>query len=991
MNETPSAVKIDSKPIALILGGAGFIGSHLCDSLIAQNSRVICVDQLNKFKENNIAHLRGKELFSLADQSDKVEKKINYVFCLEKKYASLIGNFPDSRWLFFSSHFEEEIINQASRQKLNFRFVCARQLFGSRMNLTKKDFFSSLVKGIQKEQKILLPGDGSIKIYPLFISDLISGLTTAMFMPQSRAQIFYFAGEKITAFSFAKLWVDFWPEIEISFAKEIDIPRLGYLSEAKTTRSELGWKLTHSLKEGVEKTIGWLQRGDIQKIWANEKSREKKTATHLTGSFADAPARHASQLAGVAGRQDDERNSQNLFRTNFEDDGNKTQDDEKSKKSETMPEENGLWLSRETEELPQKIEPLIMPIENITAESSPIKKKTSKEKKRRPRWPITSLIIVSFLLIIMPFLLLTKDSFSAVKSLEKSQATCLEGNLPVCRQQTEITKKKFIQARNTSQKLTPVLLKITGQSFLDQFSKYLTLGAETAEALNYFAQAGEKSQEISNQIIREKGNANFDALLSETDQLVERAYFNLSQVLATSQNITIPGPYQKTFSQLPATIKDLELTMASLPALRQFLKQENQTLLVLLQNNMELRPTGGFIGSYGLMTFQKGHLISFTVHDIYEADGQLHGQVEPPATLKKYLGEENWYLRDSNWSPDFPTSAKQAIWFFEKEKKQLVDGVLAINLNVVQRILATTGEIYLPDYEETINEKNLFERAEYHSEIGFFPGSKQKKNFLANLSFEIFEQIHRSETSSTKLFLAFKDSLIKRDCLIYFSNPDMEASMIKLEFDGAIKSLNCQKENCFSDYLLAVDTNVGANKANFFVKRRLVQRIEIKKNVINHGLQVSWQNTAQTDNWPGGKYKNYFRLYLPITAQIQDAFLTEGSSQRKAINLEIEEKGNKKIASILISVPIKTSLVLEINYQLKANYQNDKKKRLAFLVQKQSGGDWQEDITLFTYPKNWLPTQIEPEGDLSANAITYRNFLDRDRLFELEWGEIEDQ
>ena len=965
MNKTPSAVKIDSKPIALILGGAGFIGSHLCDSLIAQNSHVICVDQLNKFKENNIAHLRGKELFSLADQSDKVEKKINYVFCLEKKYASLIGNFPDSRWLFFSSHFEEEIINQASRQKLNFRFVCARQLFGSRMNLAEKDFFSSLVKGIQKEQKILLPGDGSMKIYPLFISDLISGLTTAMFMPQSKAQVFYFAGEKITVFSFAKLWVDFWPEIEISFAKEIDIPRLGYLSEAKTTQSELGWKLTHSLKEGVEKTIGWLQRGDIQKIWSVKKKTEVKRSV-------------AEEEAEIKTEKENEEKRLNKI------EAEKTA----SKKEKTIPEENGLWLSRETEEPSQKIEPLIMSIENIAAESAPIKKKTSKEKKHRPRWPIIGLIIVSFLLIIMPFLLLTKDSFSAAKSLEKSQAICLEGNLSICRQQTEITKKKFIQARNTSQKLTPILLKITGQNFIDQFSKYLTLGAEAAEALNYFAQAGEKSQEISNQIIREKSNANFDALLSETDQLVERAYFNLSQVLATSQNITIPGPYQKTFSQLPATIKDLELTMASLPALRQFLEQENQTLLVLLQNNMELRSTGGFIGSYGLMTFQKGHLISFTVHDVYEADGQLHGQVEPPATLKKYLGEENWYLRDSNWSPDFPTSAKQAIWFFEKEKKQLVDGVLAINLNVVQRILATTGEIYLPDYEETINEKNLFERAEYHSEVGFFPGSEQKKNFLANLSFEIFEQIHRNEISSTKLFLAFKDSLIKRDCLIYFSNPDMEASMIKLELDGAIKSLNCQKENCFSDYLLAVDNNVGANKANFFVKRRLVQRIEIKKDIINHGLQISWQNTAQTDNWPGGKYKNYFRLYLPITAQIQDAFLTEGSSHRKAINLEMEEKDNKKIANILISVPIKTSLVLEVNYQLKANYQNDKKKRLAFLVQKQSGGDWQEDITLFTYPKNWLPAQIEPEGDLSTNAITYRNFLDRDRLFELEWGEI---
>ena len=955
----PSAVKVDTKPTALILGGAGFIGSHLCDSLIAQNSQVICVDQLDKFKENNITHLRGKKLFSLANQSDKVKKKINYVFCLEKKYASLAGNFPDSRWLFFSSHFEEEIINQANRQKLNFRFVCARQLFGSRMDLTKKDFLSSLVKSVQEEQKILLPGDGSTKIHPFFVSDLISGLTAAMFIPQSKPQVFYFAGQKITAFSFAKLWVDLWPEIEISFAKKINIPHLGYLSEAKITQSELGWKLTHSLKEGVEKTIGWLQRGDIQKIWLVKKEEKiKKPVVE----------------------------EEIKIKTEKE---NKKEVVEEEKK--ITPEENGLWLSRETE-ISQKIEPLIMPEKNINEEPASIKKRVPKNKNHHPRRVIASAIIISLLLIIMPFLLLIKDSFSATKSLKETQANCLKGDLSTCRQQAEKTKKKFIQAQNTSHKLTPILIKITGQNFSNQFSKYLILGTKAAEALSYFAQAGEKSQEISNQIIQQQeSNVDLDALLSETDQLMERAYFNLSQVLATSQNIAIPSPYQKTFSQFPATIKDLELTMASLPALRQFLEKENQTILILLQNNMELRPTGGFIGSYGLMTFKKGRLTNFTVHDVYEADGQLHGQVEPPITLKKYLGEECWYLRDSNWSPDFPTSAKQAMWFFEKEKKERVDGVLAINLNVVQKILAAIGEVYLPDYEETINEKNLFERTEYHSEVGFFPGSKQKKNFLANLSFEIFEQIRQNKISSSELFQAFKDSLIKRDCLIYFSDPDLEASMIKLEFDGAIKSIICQKENCFSDYLLAVDSNVGANKANFFVKRRLAQRIEIKEDVLNHSLQVNWQNTAQTNSWPGGEYKNYFRLYLPVAAQIQDAFLTTGSHQREKINLEIEEKGSKKIVGAVISVPIKTNAVLEINYQLKNNYKDSKKKRLAFLVQKQSGADWQEDITLFSYPKNWLPSQIEPSGNLSTNAITYQNILDRDRLFELEWGEIEDQ
>jgi len=46
-----------SKKTALITGGAGFLGSHLCDRLIAEGFRVICMDNLVTGNERNIRHL----------------------------------------------------------------------------------------------------------------------------------------------------------------------------------------------------------------------------------------------------------------------------------------------------------------------------------------------------------------------------------------------------------------------------------------------------------------------------------------------------------------------------------------------------------------------------------------------------------------------------------------------------------------------------------------------------------------------------------------------------------------------------------------------------------------------------------------------------------------------------------------------------------------------------------------------------------------------
>ena len=43
----------------LVTGGAGFIGSHLCDRLLAEGATVVCVDNLITGKLANLAHLQG--------------------------------------------------------------------------------------------------------------------------------------------------------------------------------------------------------------------------------------------------------------------------------------------------------------------------------------------------------------------------------------------------------------------------------------------------------------------------------------------------------------------------------------------------------------------------------------------------------------------------------------------------------------------------------------------------------------------------------------------------------------------------------------------------------------------------------------------------------------------------------------------------------------------------------------------------------------------
>ncbi|MDZ7623252.1 MAG: GDP-mannose 4,6-dehydratase [Ignavibacteriaceae bacterium] len=49
---------------AVVTGGSGFLGSHLCDKLLSEGLKVICIDNLITGNVNNISHLAGNENFS---------------------------------------------------------------------------------------------------------------------------------------------------------------------------------------------------------------------------------------------------------------------------------------------------------------------------------------------------------------------------------------------------------------------------------------------------------------------------------------------------------------------------------------------------------------------------------------------------------------------------------------------------------------------------------------------------------------------------------------------------------------------------------------------------------------------------------------------------------------------------------------------------------------------------------------------------------------
>ncbi len=364
---------------------------------------------------------------------------------------------------------------------------------------------------------------------------------------------------------------------------------------------------------------------------------------------------------------------------------------------------------------------------------------------------------------------------------------------------------------------------------------------------------------------------------------------------------------------------------------------KRKTYLVLFENNMELRPTGGFIGSYGLMTFDGGRMSDLTVNDVYSADGQLNGHVEPPTPIKDYLGEANWWLRDSNWDPDFPTSAKRAEWFLDKEVGKQVDGVISVDLFPIKEILKSTGPIFLPDFNLSLDNNNLYEKTQSEVQDNFFPGTRKKASFLTALSRSLLSEVGKVEGTKKSLILkSFFESFEGRHLQVFLHDEELQKSLNSLIWDGSVINPSCGV-NCYADLVGLVEANVGVNKANYFVTRNLELKLKTTPSKIDRTLTLTLKNSANPSLGPSGRYKVYLRLLMPDDAELTSVRAVSSGVEQE-LSPEITEAKGRREVGVLIEVLGGTSKDVVFDWEtVNATGQNWKSYGLYF--RKQAGVD----------------------------------------------------
>ena len=145
-------------------------------------------------------------------------------------------------------------------------------------------------------------------------------------------------------------------------------------------------------------------------------------------------------------------------------------------------------------------------------------------------------------------------------------------------------------------------------------------------------------------------------------------------------------------------------------------------ILVLFLNNTELRPGGGFIGSYAVVQVDKGRpqIIKIEGSEILDNQATSSSWLAPPAPIQQYLKTDRWFFRDSNWSPDFAESAQQTLSLFRAENGAVaseIDLVVGITPTVIEEMLKIAGPVKFGS--STYDAANFTEQLEYEVEYGY--------------------------------------------------------------------------------------------------------------------------------------------------------------------------------------------------------------------------------------------------------------------------------
>jgi len=976
-------------PTVLISGGAGFIGSHLAEYLLQNKARVVVLDNFKTGKEIHVKHLLNDSNFALydVDINEGIPPEIqsvDYVFHLagleeyfySKEYLSLDSLFTNSlgtknlldlakkssaKFLlastidiyqgrisqvdiekYFGSNISEEnrfslieakrfaeavVWEYYKKYDLDARIVRLSEVYGPRMDISSSGFLGGFIRNVLDSSSIEIYGDGVEREYYLFISDVVSGIIKAQFEEDTKGNIYSLIPESpvsalesaylVRSVADSKLSVQFKKGLS-EYRNELKIPDTFNLKD-------LGWKPKVSLKDGIMKTLESFNYTPNTHAFKPAKLVEQKIKSQ------EVLPNEIVSLQGVkiTSRPADSFDN-DVFNSNIRD----VSSDEKTKKK------------------------FIIFKKRLRKEKKPKVKADVGRDIKSFRYRVKAdmgygfaifaiLISASAVFIGIPSLSAYFNIKKGISSLESAKTSLLQMDSEGFGSNTMTAYKGFKSGRSSLKRLKWVFSVFGISDKYFSYDKLLSSLVFSSKAGNIGSAAIKPLESVLNTIRPDNSSTIDEGLFEDAKVSITSArdYLRLAEAdISGVDSLAFPVKYRSLLDEFKSYLFQSQEVSESLSVVMSGLPQalgvgKERKYIVWFQNSNEIRPTGGFIGSYALLSIESGKIKDLTIDDIYNPDGQIdvrNIKTEPPEPIKNFLNEETLYLRNSNWDPDFTKSSKTFDDIYFKINGETIDGYIALDLSFVEGLLEVTGPIFLASYNEDISSENIDERAQYYSGFDYREGSTDKKSFLTILGGKLLERLFSLEKDDMpKLMQKLGESLNQRHMQIHFSNNPINSLLEEKKWNGGLVKTD-------GDYLFVVNSNLGGTKSNYYVDNSISYEINsmTRDGLLRANLYLNYKNNAEDGAWPGGPYTDYVRVLTQNGAKLTGAKMIEDSGDEVDILDKVltSQVGGYTSFETDFKLEPKSSLRLILSYDLPSYLSLTKEeKNYSLYWQKQSG------------------------------------------------------
>ena len=461
-------------------------------------------------------------------------------------------------------------------------------------------------------------------------------------------------------------------------------------------------------------------------------------------------------------------------------------------------------------------------------------------------------------------------------------------------------------------------------------------------------------------------------VLKETLPRVQANVFELNRMF--SQIRPVQERLEANFLTADIWLLKAEIFLGSL---MNFLSGDGEKhMLVIFQNPSEIRPTGGFIGSYADVAFEKSGLTYIDVRDIYDPDGQLDQKIVPPKQLQTIT--KNWGARDANWFFDFPTSMEKLFEFLEaskiyKEENIAFEGAIAINTDVIEDVLAIVGPIEMPEYGFAIDASNFLEEVQREVESGADKKKGESKRILKLLAPRLFEKIANLDVETKRALI---EMIVRRglnkDIMLYFRNHVLEAFIDDVNLSGKIYDT---PQGFRGDYLAVVNANIAGGKTDAVMRQKVALESRLDRSgIVENTLRVTRTHTGKGSrySWYRAVNQNFIKVYTPSHSRLavvsgfskkripemlklpagfrQDLYVKEMEAQaeyRDDYYTDIFNETGKLVFGVWLNTEAGDDRTLEVRYELGHRISVADGSRYEFILEKQSGVESEYEIIVY--------------------------------------------